>query len=167
MELTAAKQQFINLWGNFGSQWGINRSMAQVHALLLSSPQPLCTEDIMEALSISRGNANMNIRELLNWNLVYKETISGDRREYFRAEKDMWEVAKRITKERKRREIEPLQQHLSELKFVEGPESAEKEEFVQTIENIDRLVSRLDSLSNTLMKADEHVFFGKLLNLLK
>lgn len=167
MELTAAKQQFINLWGNFGSQWGINRSMAQVHALLLSSPQALCTEEVMEALSISRGNANMNIRELLNWNLVYKETVSGDRREYFRAEKDMWEVAKRITKERKRREIEPLQQHLSELKFVEGPESAEKDEFVQTIANIDRLVSRLDSLSNTLMKADEHVFFGKLLNLLK
>jgi DNA-binding transcriptional regulator GbsR (MarR family) len=167
MELNAAKQQFINLWGNFGTQWGINRSMAQVHALLLSSPKALCTEEIMEALSISRGNANMNIRELLNWNLVYKETMIGDRREYFRAEKDMWEVAKRITKERKRREIEPLQQHLSELKAVEGPDSAEKEEFVQTIENIDRLVSRLDGLSNTLMKADEHIFFGKILSLLK
>jgi DNA-binding transcriptional regulator GbsR (MarR family) len=167
MELNAAKQQFVNLWGNFGTQWGINRSMAQVHALLLSSPQHLCTEDIMEALSISRGNANMNIRELLNWNLVYKETVIGDRREYFRAEKDMWEVAKRITKERKRREIEPLQQHLSELKRVEGPDSEEKKEFVQTIENIDRLVSRLDGLSDTLMKADEHIFFGKILNLLK
>lgn len=167
MELNAAKQQFINLWGNFGTQWGINRSMAQVHALLLSSSTPLHTEEVMEALSISRGNANMNLRELLNWNLIYKETVPGDRREYFRAEKDMWEVAKRITKERKRREIEPLQQHLAELKMVEGADTAEKQEFVQTIENIDRLVSRLDGMSNTLMKADEHIFFGKILSLLK
>ena len=90
MELEQAKNQFINLWGNFGSQWGINRSMAQVHAILLTSPIPLSTEEIMEKLQISRGNANTNVRELINWNLVYKETILGERREFFRAEKDMW-----------------------------------------------------------------------------
>ena len=165
MTLEQAKQQFIQTWGNFGTQWGINRSMAQVHALLLVSDLSKCTEDIMAELSISRGNANMNLRELMNWNLIYKETIQGDRKEYFRAEKDMWEVAKRITKERKRREIEPLQQHLTELKKVE--QSYESISFVATIENIERLVSRLDSLSSTLMKADEHVFFGKILNLFK
>lgn len=165
MTLEQAKQQFIQTWGNFGTQWGINRSMAQMHALLLVSDRSKCTEDIMEELSISRGNANMNLRELMNWNLIYKESIPGERREYFRAEKDMWEVAKRITKERKRRELEPLQHHLSELKKVE--KSYESIAFVATIENIERLVGRLDSLSNTLMKADEHVFFGKILNLLK
>jgi len=165
MTLEQAKQQFIQTWGNFGTQWGINRSMAQVHALLLVSDLSKCTEDIMAELSISRGNANMNLRELMNWNLIYKETIQGDRKEYFRAEKDMWEVAKRITKERKRREIEPLQQHLTELKKVE--QSYESIAFVATIENIERLVNRLDGLSNTLMKADEHIFFGKILNLLK
>lgn len=167
MELETAKQQFIQLWGNFGSQWGINRSMAQVHALLLTSTKSLCTEEIMETLSISRGNANMNIRELMNWNLVYKETFPGDRREYFRAEKDVWEIAKRITKERKRREIEPLQQHLAELSAVEGPDSAEKEAFTDTITDLQRLVSRLDGLSDTLMKADEHVFFGKIIQFFK
>ena len=165
MTLEQAKQQFIQTWGNFGTQWGINRSMAQVHALLLVSDQSKCTEDIMAELSISRGNANMNLRELMNWNLIYKETIQGDRKEYFRAEKDMWEVAKRITKERKRREIEPLQQHLTELKKVE--QTYDSIAFVATIENIERLVNRLDGLSNTLMKADEHIFFGKILNLLK
>lgn len=165
MTLTEAKQQFIQTWGNFGSQWGINRSMAQMHALLLVSDKPKCTEDIMEALSVSRGNANMNLRELMNWNLIYKESIPGDRKEYFRAEKDMWEVAKRITKERKRRELEPLQHHLSDLKKVEP--SDDSKAFVDTIENIERLVGRLDSLSNTLMKADEHIFFGKILSLLK
>ncbi len=165
MELEQAKQQFIQTWGNFGTQWGINKSMAQLHALLLVSERPLSTEEVMEQLSISRGNANMNIRDLINWNLVYKESIAGDRKEYFRAEKDMWEVAKRIVKERKRREIEPLQQHLAELKKVD--QSYESISFVATIENIERLVSRLDSLSDTLMKADEHVFFGKIIQFFK
>lgn len=167
MELETAKRQFIQLWGNFGSQWGINKSMAQVHALLLGSPKSLHTEEVMEALSISRGNANTNIRELMNWNLVYKESFPGDRREYFRAEKDMWEVAKRITKERKRREIEPLRQHLKELSVVDGEDSAEKQEFEQTIANINRLVSKLDGMTDALMKAEEHLFFGKILNLFK
>lgn len=165
MELEVAKQQFIQTWGNFGTQWGINRSMAQVHALLLVSERPLSTEEVMEQLSISRGNANMNIRDLVNWQLVYKESIAGDRKEYFRAEKDMWEVAKRIVRERKRREIEPLKQHLAELKKVD--QSYESISFVATIENIERLVNRLDGLSDTLMKADEHVFFGKLIQFFK
>lgn len=165
MKLEQAKQQFIQTWGNFGSQWGINRSMAQVHAILLVSDHSLCTEDVMESLGISRGNANMNLRELMNWNLIYKESVIGDRREFFRAEKDMWEVAKRIVKERKRRELEPLQHHLAELKKVE--QSYESISFVATIENIERLVTRLDGLSNTLMKADEHIFFGKIINMFK
>jgi DNA-binding transcriptional regulator GbsR (MarR family) len=165
MKLEKAKKDFIALWGNFGSQWGINKSMAQVHALLLVAEKELSAEDIMEELTISRGNANMNVRELVNWNLVYKVSLAGERKEFFKAEKDMWEVAKRITKERKRREIEPLQQHLSQLKTVEVTE--ESASFRATIENIDRLVSRMDSLSNTLMKAEEHVFFGKILNLFK
>lgn len=165
MTLEQARQQFIQTWGNFGGQWGINRSMAQVHALLLVSERSLSTEDVMEQLSISRGNANMNLRDLMNWNLVYKDSVPGDRKEYFRAEKDMWEVAKRIVKERKRRELEPLQHHLAELKKVD--QSYESISFVATIENIERLVGRLDSLSNTLMKADEHVFFGKILGLFK
>lgn len=167
MELEQAKQQFIQLWGNFGSQWGINRSMAQVHAILLTSPSPLSTEDIMEKLQISRGNANMNLRELIHWNLVYKESILGERKEFFRAEKDMWEVAKRIVRERKRREIEPLIQHLNEIKTVETDNEIEKKEFETTVESINRLVHKLDSMSNALMKAEEHVFFGKIVNLFK
>ena len=151
MKLEQAKLQFIQTWGNFGSQWGINRSMAQVHAILLVSDHSLCTEDVMASLGISRGNANMNLRELMNWNLIYKESVIGDRREFFRA--------------RKRRELEPLQHHLAELKKVE--QSYESISFVATIENIERLVNRLDGLSNTLMKADEHVFFGKILNMFK
>lgn len=165
MELQQAKNQFVQLWGNFGTQWGINRSMAQIHALLMVSEGPMSTDEIMEALQISRGNANMNIRDLLAWNLIYKETITGDRKEFFRAEKDMWEVAKRIVRERKRRELEPLQQQLAELKKVE--QSYESISFLATVESVDRIVGRLDSISNALMKADEHIFFGKILSLFK
>lgn len=165
MELQQAKNQFVQLWGNFGTQWGINRSMAQIHALLMVSEGPMSTDEIMEALQISRGNANMNIRDLLAWNLIYKETITGDRKEFFRAEKDMWEVAKRIVRERKRRELEPLQQQLAELKKVE--QSYESISFLATVESVDRIVGRLDSMSNSLMKADEHIFFGKILSLFK
>ncbi|MFN6074918.1 MAG: GbsR/MarR family transcriptional regulator, partial [Fluviicola sp.] len=142
MELQQAKNQFVQLWGNFGTQWGINRSMAQIHALLMVSEGPMSTDEIMEALQISRGNANMNIRDLVAWNLIYKETITGDRKEFFRAEKDMWEVAKRIVRERKRRELEPLQQQLAELKKVE--QSYESISFLATVESVDRIVGRLD-----------------------
>lgn len=166
MKVEEAKRQFIELWGNFGSQWGINRSMAQVHALLLTSEPVLSTDDVMDKLAISRGNANMSLRELQNWNLVYKVSQPGDRKEYFRAEKDMWEVAKRITRERKRREIEPLVHHLNELKRVEGSDT-ETKEFNQTMSNIERLVTRLDGLSESLMKAEEHTFFGLFVKLMK
>lgn len=166
MELDKAKQQFIELWGNFGSQWGINRSMALVHALLITSDQPLSTDEVMEKLSISRGSANMNLRELMNWNLIYKVYQAGDRKEYFRAEKDMWEVAKRITRERKRRELEPLLQHLAELKKVES-KTVEGKEFTATIDDIQRLVTKLDYISETLMKAEESKFFGMFMKFLK
>lgn len=166
MNLDEAKKQFVELWGNFGSQWGINRSMAQVHALLLTADKALSTDDIMEQLQISRGNANMNLRELQNWNLIYKVFQAGDRKEYFKAEKDMWEVAKRITRERKRREIEPLVHHLNELKQAEAKGEA-GEEFRKTITDIERLVQRLDSVSDTLMKAEESKFFGMFVKLLK
>lgn len=166
MKLKEAQQQFIQLWGNFGSQWGINKTMAQIHALLLTSHKPLSTDEVMEALHVSRGGANMNLRELASWNLVYKVSVPGDRREFFEAEKDMWEVAKRITRERKRREIEPLMMHLSRLKEIDKKEKG-GEEFTELIGDIERLVGRLDGFSETLMKAEESAFFGSIIRLLK
>jgi DNA-binding transcriptional regulator GbsR (MarR family) len=103
MKLTDAKQQFINSWGAFGTQWGINRTMAQIHALLLVTPDNLTQDDIMEQLSISRGNVNMNIRDLIGWGLVERVIVSGERKEYFTADKDIWKVATQIIKERKKR----------------------------------------------------------------
>jgi len=166
MNVKEAQQEFVQLWGNFGSQWGINKTMAQVHALLLTSEDAMSTDDIMEALSISRGGANMNVRELMVWNLIYKVSKPGDRKEFFVAEKDIWEVAKRITRERKRREIEPLKLHLSRLKDLDEKEKG-AEDFIQMVENIERLVSRMDTVSDTVMKAEESAFFGAIIRLLK
>ena len=100
MTLDEGKQKFLQSWGALGSSWGINRTMAQIHALLLISPEALSADEIMEELQISRGNANMNIRALIDWGLVFKELKPGERKEFFVAEKDMWEVVKCIITQR-------------------------------------------------------------------
>lgn len=168
MKLADAKRQFIQAWGTIGSEWGINRTMAQVHALLLISNAPLCTEDIMAELNISRGNANMNLRELLNWTLITKELYPGDRKEYFVAEKDIWEVARIIARERKRRELEPVLKVLNGLKEVdEGKSNAEAKAFMETINNLSAFVGKMDKSVDMMLKADENWFFGTLLKLIK
>lgn len=166
MKLAEAKKEFIQTWARLGGEWGINRTMAQVHALLLASDKALSTDEVMEQLSISRGNANMNLRELMNWNLLYRDLVPGDRKEYFRAEKDIWEVAKRIARERKRREIEPLLRELSQLERVEE-DSPEAEHFVKTVKDIHVFAGKIDRSVETMLKADENWFFGAILKLLR
>lgn len=168
MNLTEAKKQFIDAWGTLGSEWGINRTMAQVHALLLISPHALCTEDIMAELNVSRGNANMNLRELMNWTLITKELIPGDRKEYFKAEKDVWEIARIIAKERKRRELEPVLKVLNSLKTIDGDKkSPEIKAFTETINNLGNFVGKMDKSVETMLKADENWFFGTILKVFK
>ena len=115
MKLEDAKNRFVQIWGTVGVEWGINRTMAQVHGLLLSSEEALTAEQVMEALLISRGNANTNLRELINWGLVFRENRAGERKEYFYAEKNIWEVAQRIVAERKKRELDPMMKMLDQL----------------------------------------------------
>lgn len=168
MEFNEAKAQFIQTWGKLGSEWGINRTMAQVHAILLISPKPLCTEDIMDELNISRGNTNMNVRDLINWDLVYKKLVPGDRKEYFEAEKDIWEVARRIIKERKKREVEPVIKVLSQLKQIDGDnEISEIKEFTSMMDQLDRFVGKMDKSVNLLINENENKLFSLLFKLLK
>lgn len=101
------KADFIAQWGTLGSSWGINRTMAQIHAYLMMAVEPTDTNVVMEALKISRGNANSNLRDLVGWGLVRRVTYPGDRKEYFEAEKDVWTMFCIIARERKRREIDP------------------------------------------------------------
>lgn len=168
MKLPEAKQQFISSWGAFGTHWGINRTMAQIHALLLISPDPLTQDDIMEDLNISRGNTNMNIRELINWGLVERVILSGERKEYFTAEKDIWKVVKQIVKERKKRELEPMMQLLDKLEDVEGDKKDKKvKTFVDTVSSIKRLGLQADKTLDVMIKAEENWFVNNLMKIFK
>ncbi len=168
MKLNEAKAQFIASWGAFGTHWGINRTMAQVHALLLVSADPLCQDDIMEQLNISRGNVNMNIRELIDWALVERVLLPGKRKEYFTAEKDIWKVSRLIIKERKKRELDPMLKLLDQLKEVEGDKKDKQvKQFVDTIGNIKQLGQQADRMLETMAKADEHWFVGSVMKLFK
>jgi DNA-binding transcriptional regulator GbsR (MarR family) len=168
MKLAEAKEQFINTWGSLGSDWGINRTMAQIHALLLISPEPLSADDVMQQLNISRGNANMNLRELISWGLVSRTIISGERKEFFTAEKDIWKVARLIIKERKKRELEPMVSFLDSVSNVDGDKSdKETKAFIDTIGNIKKFSLQADGYLDTMIKADENWFFGTLLKIFK
>jgi DNA-binding transcriptional regulator GbsR (MarR family) len=148
-----AREDFVAQWGALGSHWGINRTMAQIHALLMTAPEPMHTEEVMERLGISRGNANTNLRELVGWGLVRIIVRKGERREYFEAEKDVWKIFITISKERKRRELDPalavLRQCAEETKgATEGSGQAfhrqmrELQEFVEfTMKVSDTVVS--------------------------
>jgi DNA-binding transcriptional regulator GbsR (MarR family) len=168
MKLNEAKQQFIASWGAFGTHWGINRTMAQIHALLLVSADPLSAEDIMEELNISRGNANMNIRELINWGLVQRTLLTGERREYFTAEKDIWKVVRQIVKERKKRELEPMLQLLDQLSDVEGDRKDKQvKSFLDTVNGIRKLGIQADKTLDVMVRAEENWFIGGLVKFLK
>jgi len=168
MKLTEARQQFISSWGAFGTHWGINRTMAQIHALLLVSADPLSQDDIMEELNISRGNTNMNIRELINWGLVDRIILPGERKEFFQAEKDIWKVVKQIVKERKKRELEPMLKLLNQLEEVDGDKRDKQvKTFVDTVSGIKKLGLQADKTLDVMIKADENWFVGGLMKLFK
>lgn len=109
-----AQSQFILYWGDMGGQWGVNRSVAQIQALLFLSASPLNAEQISEGLGIARSNVSNSLKELVGWKLIRRVPILGDRREHFEAECDVWEIATRVAKGRKEREIDPAIQVLSQ-----------------------------------------------------
>ena len=168
MKLTEAKQQFVSSWGAFGTHWGINRSMAQIHALLLVSAEPLTQDEIMEQLTISRGNANMNIRELINWGLVERVLVPGERREYFRAEKEVWKVMRLIIRERKKREVDPMLELLEKLENLEGDKKdPEAKAFLEVVGNIRKLGRKADRALDLVVNSDESWFISLLSRMVK
>ena len=107
MKITPLVQKYILHWGEMGTRWGVNRTVAQVHALLYLSPEPLNAEQISDLLSVARSNVSTSLKELQSWRLVQVEHVLGDRRDYFSAMGDTWEMLLTILDERKRREIDP------------------------------------------------------------
>src|ERR1043165_7549055 len=106
-KLSAVQQKFILHWGEMGSSWGINRTVAQIHALLYLSPKPLTAEEICESLGVARSNASNSLKELQNWGIVKIVHVMGDRRDHFESMKDVWEMFRIVLDQRKKREIDP------------------------------------------------------------
>lgn len=149
-----ALQEFIRLWGEMATRWGINRTMAQIHALLYAEERPLDTDEIMERLEISRGNANMNLRSLVDWNLVRKTQQAGSRKDFFVAEKDVWKITTTIIQERQRREIKPVEEALSttiaELKDG-APLSEPEAVFLRRMESMEAFMRVFDEFTAVLL----------------
>ncbi len=148
------QDDFIQHWGEKGTLWGINKAMGQLHALLLSSNEPLSVDYMMARLDMSRGNVSMNIRELKNWGVVHAFYRKGDRKVYYIAENDMWTVIERIFKERKKREIEPtadlINKCIQELSLLD---SEKADVFKQRIKNMHSFIQDFNSIAEYILNA--------------
>jgi DNA-binding transcriptional regulator GbsR (MarR family) len=114
MNLTGVQQKFILHWGEMGTRWGINRTVAQIHALLYLSPRPLNAEEIAEGLNVARSNVSNSLKELQSWRIVKLVHVMGDKRDHFESMTDVWEMFRLVLDERKRREIDPTLSLLQE-----------------------------------------------------
>lgn len=165
MPFSESKEKFIETWGNLGSQWGVNKSIAQIQALLLIAPEPLTTDAIMEELQISRGNANMSIRQLLDWGIVHKKAVAGDRKEYFVAEKDVWKWAMKIGSVRKQRELNPVLDMLRDVSAEKGGRSAEEKEFAKQVSELYAFTDQVGRMADNLFSSPRGELLFKLLKM--
>lgn len=150
-KLKQARDEFVSQWGALGTQWGINRTMAQIHALLMTAPVPMTTDEVMEDLEISRGNAHTNLKELVAWGLIRVVVKKGERREFFEAEKDVWQIFTIVARERKRREIEPALAILNKCaEESEGISTAEGKAFHAQMRALEDFVSFASKMSDRI-----------------
>ena len=151
MTLNPVTEKFTLHWGEMGSQWGVNRTMSQIHALLFIIGKPLNAEEITETLGVARSNVSNSIKELQHWGLVQKVSILGDRRDHFSTNTDVWELARIIVVERQKRELEPTVQFLQEL--MDSPEfENENSEVKARIRDTKEFVSTLTTWSAEMLK---------------
>ena len=165
--LSGARDEFIAQWGAMGGAWGINRTMAQVHALLMTSDCALTTDEVMAELRISRGNAHQNLRELVGWGLVRSVIRKGERKEYFEAEKDVWSMFCIIARERKRREVEPALRALraceSRTRSLRGEKAAA---FNRQIRALADFLSQADAMMDRVSRSERSAVMPLLLRML-
>lgn len=169
MKYSEAREQLIRTWGQLSSEWGINRTMGQIHALLMMSPSPLTADQIIGELSISRGNVSMNLRSLIEWGLIHKVYIAGDRKEYFASEKDAWNIALRIARERKQRELDPVIHSLQSMQHVEEDEDNKKEvdELNKVTAQMLDVAMQIDKVLEIGIKSGGQTLVRKLISILR
>jgi DNA-binding transcriptional regulator GbsR (MarR family) len=166
MEFCEAKQKFISTWGELGCNWGICRTMGHIHAVLLISPEPKSADDIMEELQISRGNANMNLRALLDWGLVYRSSIAGDRKDYFEAEKDLWTVFKKTLAKRKQRELTPMLDMIKSVSDTKGT-CPQSNEFKKVLNDLQMISGAAEKSLDKLLGSDSNLLLNALVKVLR
>jgi HTH-type transcriptional regulator, glycine betaine synthesis regulator len=168
-ELTESQDRFIALWGEMASRWGVPRTMAEAHALLFVHGEPMHAEGIMERLRISRGNASMTLRTLVEWGIITRQHARGDRREYFRAEQDVWKLFATVARARKRREIDPLVEGLSRCRTTptQGRGAAARSAHNARVDELLAAVELVDGLSERLVGAHGGALRGAVLALAK
>jgi DNA-binding transcriptional regulator GbsR (MarR family) len=162
MKLSEGKAKFIESWGSLGTNWGVNRTMAQIHALLMVACEPMCCDEIMEQLQISRGNANMNVHALMDWGLVHKVLKPGERKVYYEAEKDVMEMMKQIILNRKRRELDPMVKILDEISEVEG-NCDESKEFCRIVKDLKDFSHKADVTLENICTSNSNWLYQALL----
>jgi len=169
MKYNDARHKFIQSWGTLGSSWGISKTMAQVHAVLLLSSKPLNQDEIMDILYISRGNASMSLKSLMEWALIYKEFVPGERKEFYIAEKDAWRIATQVAQERSKRELMPVIHMLDQIKEVKDSSASKSDvkELKEVASDILSFAKRSDKILNTFVKAEKNTFFNRILKLFK
>jgi len=167
-QLHVAKDDFITQWGVIGNAWGISRTMAQIHALLMVSPEALSTDQVMEELQISRGNAHSNLRELVSWGVVKSVIKKGERKEFFESEKDVWKMFCTITRERKRREIDPALNVLIDcVQTTSEMDGQAVKEFHEQLVELCEFVQLASSVMDKVATAEESKALPLALNWLK
>jgi DNA-binding transcriptional regulator GbsR (MarR family) len=167
MTYQEAKEKFISTWGSLGTLWGINKAMAQIQALLFISTKPLSMEEIMEELKISRGNTSMNLRQLIDWGIVTKVLVSGERKEFFTTEKEVQELARIIAKERSRREIKPVIKVLEDVSSIQDDGTENTKELIKQTKALKDLTDELDTLMNKLVNQKHNWLTKSVLKLMK
>jgi len=165
MQYSEAKNKFIQSWGSLGSSWGISRTMAQIHAILLLSPESLTADDLIDELKISRGNVSMSLKSLIEWGIVTKEYKPGERKEYFVAEKDIYRVATQIAQERRKRELAPVIHMLESIKGFEAEKTAKSkgDELKNVSSQLLDFAKKSDMILQKFISAEKNWFFNKLL----
>jgi len=145
------RSQFVESWGSMGVMWGINRSMARIHALLLATKEPLGLEEITDELGMSRGNASMSLKDLRNWGVVRRVNLTGERRDFYIAEDDVWSMLFKIATERKKREFDPA---LSALQKVMASTDEEEDLVRDRLEELEEMLRAMDRLLQRFLASE-------------
>ncbi|HUF38866.1 MAG TPA: MarR family transcriptional regulator [Anaerolineales bacterium] len=175
MELTTATKEFITHWGEMGTRWGINRTVAQIHALLFISETPLTADEISDTLSIARSTVSTGLHELQSWDLVRIVHMLGDRRDHFGTRSDVWEMFSIVLNERRRREMDPtlnvLREIMDELGDSESEDEFTRERLQELLDFFETIMSLYEQLENLPLSSVKNIakmgnLAGKLLGIM-